>query len=517
MNQIVTLTAELTADSASRTISGKIVPLNVEAGSTNYGKVIFESGSIEIPEAKSIKLLSQHDVKKPLGRAVSFSESENSIDAVFSISRSQRGTEALILAEEGLQSGLSIGAEVLKSKVKDGVTYVSAARLVEVSLVTEPAFKSAQVTDIAAEEADKVEEAAPTTQQPESETVVEETTAVEATPSVEAAAVEAARPTVTAMAYTKPRIEITAAKYAENTIRAALGDESARQYLLAADNTTDNAGLVPTRQLSEIINPLGTTIRPSIDAISRGVLPDAGMTFEIPKITVMPTVAETAEDAAFNETDQNSAFLSVSVKKYAGQQTFSVELLDRTSPAFFDELVRNMAAAYAKTTNAAVNAALIAGASLDATTVATYPTAAELLGIVARGSASVYAATAGLPNPFARNMVVSTGQWSNIMSLNDSGRPIYTASQPMNAGGQVAPTSLLGNVAGLNLYVDPTNAGDGDGTILIVNPDAYTWYESPTYRLRAESTAAGSVTIGYYGFGAIATKVGAGAFKNNKA
>ena len=514
MSQIVTFSADLTADSANRTISGKIVPLNIEAGSTNMGKVIFESGSIEIPDPKSIKLLNQHDIKKPLGRGVTFSESEDAIHAVFSVSRSQRGTEALILAEEGLQSGLSIGAEVLKSKIKDGVTYVSAARLVEVSLVTEPAFKSAQVTDIAAEESTAQETIQPT----ESETaIVEDTTpAVEATP-VEAPAVEAARPTVSAAYYTKPRIEVTAAKYAENTIRAALGDESARQYLLAADDTTDNAGLVPTRQLSEIINPLGTTIRPSIDAISRGVLPDAGMTFEIPKITVMPTVAETAEGAAFNETDQNSAFLSVSVKKYAGQQTFSVELLDRTSPAFFDELVRNMAAAYAKATNAAVNAALISGATADATTTVTYPTAAELLGIVARGSASVYAATAGLPNPFARNMVVSTGQWSNIMSLNDAGRPIYTASQPMNAGGQVAPTSLTGNVAGLNLYVDPTNAGDGDGTILIVNPDAYTWYESPTYRLRAESTAAGQVTIGYYGFGAIATKVGAGAFKNNKA
>jgi HK97 family phage major capsid protein len=514
MNQVITFSADLTADSASRTISGKIVPLNVEAGSTNMGKVIFASGSIDIADVKAIKLLSQHDTKKPLGRMVSFSESEDAIHAVFSVSRSQRGTEALILAEEGLQSGLSIGAEVLKSKIKDGITYVSSARLVETSLVSEPAFKSAQVTDIAAEESAVEEETQPT----ESETaIVENTTpAVEATP-VEAPAVEAARPTVTAMSYTKPRIELTAAKYAENTIRAALGDESARQYLLAADDTTDNAGLVPTRQLSEIINPLGTTIRPSIDAISRGVLPDAGMTFEIPKITVMPTVGEVAEGAAFTETDQNSAFLSVSVKKYAGQQTFSVELLDRTSPAFFDELVRNMAAAYAKTTNAAVNAALISGATADATTTVTYPTAAELLGIVARGSASVYAATAGLPNPFARNMVVSTGQWSNIMSLNDAGRPIYTASQPMNAGGQVAPTSLTGNVAGLNLYVDPTNAGDGDGTILIVNPDAYTWYESPTYRLRAESTAAGQVTIGYYGFGAIATKVGAGAFKNNKA
>ena len=516
MNQVITFSAELTADSASRTVSGKIVPLNVEAGSTNMGKVIFASGSIDIADVKAIKLLSQHDTKKPLGRMVSFSESEDAINAVFSISRSQRGTEALILAEEGLQSGLSIGAEVLKSKIKDGVTYVSAARLVEVSLVTEPAFKSAQVTDIAAEESDVEETIQPT----ESETaIVEQTTpAVEATP-VEAPAVEAARPTVSAMSYTKPRIELTAAKYAENSIRAALGDEDARQYIIAADSTVNNPGLVPTPQLTELVNPLGTTIRPSIEAISRGVLPNAGMTFEVPKITAMPTVAETAQGNAFSDTDSTSEFLTATVKKYAGQQTFSVELLDRTSPAFFDELVRNMAAAYAKATDAAVNAAIISGASLDATTTVTYPTAAELLGIVARGAASVYNATLGLPNPFARNMIVNTSQWSNIMTLNDSGRPIYNASQPQNAGGVVTPTALQGNVAGLNLYVTPNTASgtDTDGSILIVNPDAYTWYESPNYRLRAETTATGQVTIGYYGYGAIATKVGAGAFKNNKA
>ena len=35
MNQVITFSADLTADSASRTVSGKIVPLNVEAGSTN--------------------------------------------------------------------------------------------------------------------------------------------------------------------------------------------------------------------------------------------------------------------------------------------------------------------------------------------------------------------------------------------------------------------------------------------------------------------------------------------------
>jgi HK97 family phage prohead protease len=514
MKEMLTFSAELTADASERTISGKIVPFNGEVGNTSAGAVVFERGAINIADSSKVKLLLEHDPKQPIGRAQFFNETEDGIFASFKISKSSRGTDALIEASEELRTGLSVGVMVNAAKPKNGVLYVSSADLLEVSLVQAAAFKSAAVTDIAASEDEAVEETLPT----ESETATVETTpAVEATPTVEAAAVEAARPAVTAMAYTKPRIEVTAAKYAENTIRAALGDDVARQWIAAAADTSDNAGLVPTRQLSEIINPLGTTIRPSIDAISRGVLPDAGMTFEIPKITQMPTVAIEPEGDAFSDTDQNSSFLSVTVQKYAGQQTFSVELLDRTSPAFFDELVRNMAAAYAKATNSAVNAALISGASLDATTVATYPTAAELLGIVARGSASVYGATAGLPNPFARNMVVSTGQWSNIMSLNDAGRPIYTATNPMNAGGAVAPTSLTGNVAGLNLYVDPTNGGDGDGTILIVNPDAYTWYESPTYRLRAESTAAGQVTIGYYGFGAIATKVGAGAFKNNKA
>ena len=518
MTQILTFSAELVADSATRTISGKIVPFGGEVGNTSAGAVVFERGAINIADTSKVKLLLEHDPKQPIGRAQFFNETEDGIFASFKVSKSSRGTDALIEASEELRTGLSVGVMVNAAKPKNGVLYVSSADLLEVSLVQAAAFKSAAVTDIAASEDETVETNQPT--ESETATVEETTPAVEATP-VEAPAVEAARPTVSAAYFTKPRIELTAAKYAENSIRAALGDENARQYLRAADDTTDNAGLVPTRQLSEIINPLGTTIRPSIEAISRGVLPDAGMTFEIPKITAMPTVAETAENAAFSDTDQNSSFLSVTVKKYAGQQTFSVELLDRTSPAFFDELVRNMAAAYAKATDAAVHAGIFAGATLDSTSIATYPTATELLGYISRGAASVYSATAGLPNPFARNLIANTSQWSNLMSLNDTGRPIYNeVTNPMNQPGSATPTALRGRVAGLDLFVTANvataNNTDKDGSLLIVNPDAYTWYESPTYRLRAESTAAGSVTIGYYGFGALATKVGAGAFAVNK-
>ena len=510
----MTITA---ADSESRTITGRIVAFE-EAANASTGKVVFAKGSIE---PKDVLLNLEHDRTRRIGKplSISLSDDQMSINATFKVANTTAGNDALIEASEGLRDGFSIELAVDDYvNQKDGTMRVIAGELTGVALVSEPAVRSARVAEVAATEGEEDSEATPDSEETpttEGDEVENTVTNAETVETVEAA--QSVTASVKSVAYTKPRIEVTAAKYLENKVQAALGSEDARQYIMAADNTTDNAGLVPTRQLAEVINGLSTTIRPSIDAISRGTLPDAGMTFEIPKITVAPTVAVTAEDAAFSNTDQNSAFLSVDVKKFAGQQQFSVELLTRTSPLFYDELLRNMVAAMAKAQNAYVNGLLITGATLDGTTVATYPTAAELLGITARGAASVYGATAGLANPFARNMIVSTGQWSNIMGLNDAGRPIYTATNPMNAGGAVVPTSLLGNVAGLNLYVDPTNAGDGDGTILVVNPDAYTWYESPSYQLRAESTADGSITVGVYSFGACATKIAAGAFKNNKA
>lgn len=507
------------ADSNARTISGRIVAFN-EPANASTGKVIFADGSIE---PKNVFLNLEHDRTRRIGKTMSMELNPGKdITATFKIANTTAGSDALIEASEGLKDGFSIELAVDEYAFnEDGTMIVQKGELTGVALVSEPAVRSARVSDVAAVEADDTNENSDSS---ESDATPTEGEQVDNTASEAPAATEAVEAAQTVQAaeskpvfYTKPRIEVSAAKYLENTIRASMGDESARQYVLAADNTTDNAGLVPTRQLAEVVNGLSTTIRPSIDAISRGTLPDAGMTFEIPKITAAPTVAVTAEEGTPSETDQNSAFISVDVKKFAGQQTFSTEILDRSSPLFFEELMRNMAAALAKAQNSYVNGLLISNATADGTTTSTYPTAAELLGIVARGAASVYGATAGLANPFARNMIVSTGQWSNIMGLNDNGRPIYTATNPMNAGGAVVPTSLTGNVAGLNLYVDPTNAGDGDGTILIVNPDAYTWYEGTSYQLRAESTADGSITVGVYSFGAIATKIAAGAFKNNKA
>jgi len=520
MKKVITPMKITAADSVSRTISGRIVTFE-ETGNASIGKVQFATGSIE-PTAVLLNL--EHDRTRRIGKTLdtSFSADGTGIDATFKIAETTAGNDALVEAQDGLRDGFSVEVSFDEYEtLKDGTVRILAGELTAVALTSEPAIRSARVETVAATEDEQISdstiepEVIPTTEGDEVDNTVAQAEAVE---TVEAAQSVTATSNKVGGWKATPRIEITAAKYLENKVLAATGDESARQYVLAADNTTDNAGLVPTRQLTEVINGLGTRIRPSIDAISSGALPDAGMTFEIPKITQMPTVAVTAEDAAFSDTDQNSAFLSVDVKKFAGQQKFSVELLTRTSPLFYDELLRNMGAAMAKAQNAYVNGLLISGATLDGTTVATYPTATELLGVISRGSASVYAATAGLANPFARNLIASTGQWANLMTLNDAGRPIYSqVTNPMNQPGVAVPTSWTGNVAGLNLYVDPTNAGDGDGTLLVVNPDAYTWYEGTQYQLRAESTADGSITVGIYSFGALATKIAAGAFKNNKA
>ena len=494
-----------------REISGKIVPLGTgEVGQTNLGAYTFESGSIDIEDVKAIKLFSQHDMKKPIGRMISAETRDGiGIFATFKLSRSTGGNDALVMAQEGLVTGMSIGAEIIASKPsRDGYTIVTAAKLKEVSLVTEPAFKSAQVLEIAAEEAsaEAVEEPLPT----ESETVVEDTT-VEATP-VEAAAVEAARPTVQAMVYTTPRIEVTKRNYLENTLKANLfGDDDSRQWLRAADNDqTTGAGFIPTPQSTQLLNFLSNADRPMIDSVSRGTMPEFGKTFELPKITEVPIVDQIDENGAVTESQLEASYITVTKKSFKGRAITTLELLTNSTPAFLDELLVQMEYAYAKDTEQFVTSAIQTAGTLNATAQAN--SATGLLNYVSSAAAAVYSASLG----FGRNMIVTPEQWANIMSYADNGRPIYIAANPQNAGGALTPTSLRGNVAGLDLRVSRYMQGSGgvgtaDYSMAVINPDAYTWYEGARQQLRTNINSDGTVDILLFGQGALATKLAAGA------
>ena len=503
------------ADTNKRTISGKIVTWD-EQGSTSAGLTVFEKDSIDF--SKPVKLLLEHERTKPLGKLVDITATDTGLEATFRLAKTFSADDALEEAATGLRDGFSVGVKINEWKNEEGVLRIKSSTLQEVSLVTDPAIDSARVADVAATE----------TPAENSEATAEDTTTQEdkvsditsdapiATEAVEAAKSEpVALVAAQSVAYTKPRSPIiNKATYLEHTVRAALGNDESRQYVMAADTTSNNSGLIPTPQSAEVINGISNADRGSIDAISRGVLPASGMTFEIPKITTVPTVAEEAEAATIDTTDMASSFVTVNVKKFAGGQTFSVELLDRSSPAFFDELVRQMEFAYAKETDKFVANGIISS-GLIATT-AQDNTAAGLLAYAAQAAQLVYSNSLG----FARNIVVSPEQWGNIMGYNDSGRPIYNASNPQNAGGAVGPQSLRGNVAGLDLYVSRSLSAltytTGDGSMFVINPESYTWYESPRLQLRSDITATGQVSVAYYGYGALATKIANGSVHFNK-
>jgi hypothetical protein len=76
-----------------------------------------------------------------------------------------------------------------------------------------------------------------------------------------------------------------------------------------------------------------------MQSVSRA-LPAAGMTISVPKITTSGTVAETAEAAAPSETGIVSSYVNLTVKKYAGLQRYSLEILERSSPEFFAAMLR---------------------------------------------------------------------------------------------------------------------------------------------------------------------------------
>ena len=534
------------ADGERRIISGKIAPYN-EVGYTSAGPVVFERGSIAISDATKIKLLMQHDSTKPVGRAMNFSDSTDGIYGTFKISSSSRGQDALVLAQENLVSGLSVGVDVTASKPMGDYLLVTAAVLKEVSLVESAAFDSAAVTDIAAARAaleatmsnsnsmktittnttiNTVTTEVETETETESEAAV--TTAPMDTPDVpaekatEAAPVEAARPIIRPSVLDSQTVRtpiISMAKYTEHKIKAALGNQDSILYVTAADDSfSTNPAFNPTQYLSEF--PTNTRFgTPAIDACSRGVLPASGMTINVPSLVtsaggqsgVAPEVTVEAEAGAVQNTGMVTEYLSGTVSKYSGMNTISIELLERSDPNFYAELTNQLQNAYLKTIDTTVLAALITAGQQGATQAAT---SAGIIGYAADAAQKVYTAT----GYFASNYIANPSQWQLLLGATDStGRPIYSASQPMNAGGLTQPGSIRGNVLGLDLYVDKNFAVSTniDDSAVILAPEAFTVYQSPQAYMSVNVVSNLQVQVAIYGYMATIAKMPKGIVRFN--
>jgi len=499
----------LAADTETRTIKGLVVPF-AKVGNTSAGPVRFEFGAFGDIDASQIVLNMEHDRTRPLGRGIAGSEEVTpaGVSMAFKIAPTGAGNDALVEASEGLRPAFSIEAKVNEYTIEKGVMVVASANLEAVAHVTNPAFKDAQILDVAAtEETPETTEAETPAEENPQEITVEETTAPVADEVTASAVVTAAAP----VAYVKPRSPINSqATYLEHSVKAKLGNHDSAQYVMAADDSfSTNPAFTPVQYVNQVIDTsIGS--RPAIDAIGSRAITASGMVISHPKITTNGTVADTNEGAGPSETGIVSSYVNLDVNKFAGMQRYSVELLERSSPDFFQAMVDNMTRAYNKATDAAVIAALTAGGT-QATGVAA--SSAGIISYVSTEAPAAYLATGELASAY----IAGTSQWSLLMGATDStGRPIYNAYNPQNNGGVAGPQSLRGNVLGLDLYVDSNAVSTTiDESAFIVVPSAVAIYESPILRMSTNVVTTGEIETALYGYLAVGVLVAGGVRRFN--
>jgi HK97 family phage prohead protease len=509
-----------------RTISGKIAPYG-EVGNTSAGRVVFAENSITVAEPSKIKLLMSHDNSKPVGRMQSVTTNKTGLYGSFKVSSSTRGSDAILLAQEQLMDGLSVGVEVEDSIQEKDYLLVTAATLKEVSLVESAAFPSAAVLKIAAQE-NAVDQNQPTETTGETVDKAPEEMASEATFLPDGATVtlksvsyetdeaegdttpvEAARKIIKPSALNAQRVrhDITSmGAYTARKVKAALGDEESKLYVTAADDfSSAGLGFNPTQYMQGIVSTQGNFGRPAFECVNRQAIPASGMTINRPKFTTYPTTTVEAEGGAVSNTDAVSEYLTSTISKYSGMQTLSIELLERSDPGFYDAITTELQNNYLKVTDAAVVAALTAGGT-QATAVAADSNG--IISFISTESPLAYTSS----SYFAKNYLCGSSQWSLLLgALDTTDRPIYSAANPMNAGGNAATTSAKGSVLGLDLFVDRNVVSTTiDESAFIIAPEAFTVFESPTAYMSVNVVSNLQVQIAIYGYMATMVNIAGG-------
>jgi HK97 family phage major capsid protein len=317
--------------------------------------------------------------------------------------------------------------------------------------------------------------------------------------------VEAARPIITAPYNSQTvRHGITSmGRYTEHKIKASLGNDESRLWVQAADDSfTTNPAFSPNQYLRNVVSNTNFG-RSTIDACTKAALPSEGMNVIVPTLVtsagggngVAPVVTVEAEAGAVQNTGMVTEYMTATVAKYAGMNTMSIELIERSGPAFYDQLTLQLQRAYLKSTNQAVITYLTANSTNAATTAAT---AAGLISYASTEPVAAYTGT----SYFATNYVGGTSHWSTLLGAVDTtGRPIFNAQYPMNAAGVASPTGIKGNVLGLNFSVDvdlPSTTIDGSAFIIV--PEAVTIFESPTAYMSVNVVSNLQVQVAIYGF-----------------
>jgi HK97 family phage prohead protease len=480
------------ADIATRTITGTAVPYDA-TGSTSWGPTVVKAGAVTIPDR--VPMLMGHNEDRPIGLMSAHIDSETGLTASFKIAGTGAGDEALLEAEAGIRNGLSVGLAVDEYALDTatGVTTITAARLIEVSLVTFPAFDTARVLDVAATHTEP--EPAPQPNPVEESPVAEST----ATPVVEAAAVAVVpRMHVQDPFPYRPGVK---ASYFADMLAAGRGDHVAAErqriaaeMLTAAQVMSDVSEIIPEIYRPDLYQAQLPAPRIVIDSFSKGSItgPDS---FRIPKWGTSSGLIDDHVEGV-NPTDGTISFGEqlVTPKAMSGQYTASREMIEGSTPAVDAIIMNAIREAYAVDTEAYAITELLAGA-----TAGTVVDISDGVTMQVRARMVTFQANRGqAPNVFLAGSALFSALTSQI---DGSGRPFNPEMGAVNSVGSVASRVLSVNVSGLQTPYVPVLTGGVLGAF-----NDFTTWESGLRMWRYEEVD-GPANIRFAAFGYIVAAV----------
>lgn len=446
--QPVTLDAAAGEEESPRSITGIAVPYNTPAVVMSGEKVIVRPGAFDT-DAKP-KLLEGHDLGQLRGTVSELVDTDEALLFTAKFAKTRAADDAIELVKAGAYDAVSAGFTPTKYKYdKKGTLVVEKAEIHEISLVAIPAWKQAQITEIAASSPED-DEAQPTDTAPEEETTVDHNQQVEA---VEAETVPT-QPIVHASARREFRLP-SAAEYIATMFRGGADWAQLQNQIRAAAPdvlTSDLDGILPVPIVQPVYNGL-IGRRPVIDAIGARAMPAGGKVFIRPSVTTHTSIASVTEN---NNNIQSGTFVvtdnQVTRAQYGGYVEVSQFSIDTTQPEVISLLLDDMSRVYGKQTETAVEAALEA-AITQTEDEPTDPTlAADWAAFVWTASQTILDNSSHLPT----HLFVSPDRWAELGKLvDDAGRPLFPQVGPMNAFGNVAPGTLAGNAFGLSVVVCP--------------------------------------------------------------
>jgi len=480
-------------DDAPKTITGIAVPwFPVSAQVMDGTKVSFQRGAFDL-NMKAPKLLENHDMGALRGVVSSLADMPEGLGFTATFAKTGAAADAIELVKAGAYDSVSVGAVPTKFKYdKNGVMVVSKADLVEISLVAQPAFKDAIITEIAASEPEDATEPTPIDSEEEPEVATQENPVVE----VEASIIP------TTPIYATAKREFIMPSAAEYISAAFVGGDKWREMSeglrAAAPNviTSDIPGVLPLPIVQPVYNNfIGR--RPVIDAIGAKAMPQGGKVFIRPEVTTHTSIGNQAtENNALTQGTFVVTDNQVTKATYGGYVTLSEQSIDWSQPEIIGLVLDDMARIYANETDNVAADNLKTGATTTRAFTAASATDPSYWSSWVGGAATTILTASNGNSP--THLFLSPDYWAVLLALSDtSKRPLFPQVGPMNAFGNLTPGQPNGVAFGLSVVVDRNFA---DNTIMIGDATGYEIFEQQKGALSIDVPSTMSRTIAFRGY-----------------